>query len=288
MDQASFTETAIEGFASLGQPTRLDALRRLLLVYPDSLLAGEIARHCNVPHNTMSNHLSVLARAGLVVAEKSGRTVSYRADVAGFRGLIDFLAHDCCGGKPELCGHVPPVHSAAPEPSPDIVAPAFNVLFLCTQNSARSIMAEALLQKIGRGRFHAYSAGSNPAEAPLPEVIDRLKNLGHDVSHLRCKSWNEFTGPEAPRMDFVIALCDTPHGQFCPDLGTKFVTGAWPVPDPVQFAGSASERTTLLNELYAMIRRRLEIFISLPFASLDRMALKARLDEIGDTNRVSP
>ena len=180
------------------------------------------------------------------------------------------------------------MHAAAPEPSPDIVAPAFNVLFLCTQNSARSIMAEALLQKIGRGRFHAYSAGSHPAEAPLPEVIDRLKNLGHDVSHLRCKSWNEFTGPEAPRMDFVIALCDTPHGQFCPDLGTKFVTGAWPVPDPVQFAGSASERTTLLNELYAMIRRRIEIFTSLPFASLDRMALKTRLDEIGDTNRVSP
>jgi hypothetical protein len=105
---------------------------------------------------------------------------------------------------------------------------------------------------------------------------------------LRCKSWTEFTGPEAPRMDFVIALCDTPHEQFCPDLGTKFVTGAWPVPDPAQFTGSASERTTLLNELYAMIRRRIEIFISLPFASLDRMSLKTRLDDIGDTNRVSP
>lgn len=289
MDQASFTETAIEGFASLGQPTRLEALRRLLSVYPDSLLAGEIARHCDVPHNTMSNHLSVLARAGLVVAEKNGRTVSYRADVTGFRGLIDFLAHDCCGGKPELCGHFPLAPAtSAPEPSPDILAPAFNVLFLCTQNSARSIMAEALLQRIGGGRFRAYSAGSDPAKSPLPEVIDRLKHLGHNVTHLRCKSWNEFTGPEAPRMDFVIALCDTPHGQFCPDLGTKFVTGAWPVPDPAQFTGSASERTTLLNELYAMIRRRLEIFISLPFASLDRMALKARLDEIGDTNRLSP
>ena len=289
MDQASFTETAIEGFASLGQPTRLEALRRLLSVHPESLLAGEIARLCEVPHNTMSNHLSVLARAGLIVADKDGRTVNYRADIAGLRGLIDFLAHDCCGGNPELCGHLPAVAAAsAPEPSPDILEPAFNVLFLCTQNSARSIMAEALLQKIGRGRFHVYSAGSHPAEAPLPEVIDRLKHLGHDVAHLRCKSWNEFTGPEAPRMDFVIALCDTPQGQFCPDIRTKFVTGAWPVPDPAQFTGSASERTTLLNELYAMIRRRLEIFISLPFASLDRMALKARLDEIGDTNRVSP
>lgn len=289
MDQASLTDAAIEGFASIGQPTRLHALRRLLSVYPESLLAGEIARHCDVPHNTMSNHLSVLARAGLVAAERNGRTVSYRAGVAAFRGLIDFLAHDCCDGKPELCGHLPVSAAAsAPELSPDIVAPAFNVLFLCTQNSARSIMAEALLRKIGRGRFHAYSAGSNPAEAPLPEVVDRLKHLGHDVTHLHCKSWNEFTGPEAPRMDFVIALCDTPQGQFCPDLGTKFVTGAWPVPDPIQFTGSASERMTLLNELYAMIRRRLEIFVNLPFASLDRVALKARLDEIGDTNRISP
>ena len=289
MDQTSFTETAIEEFGSLAQPTRLQALRQLLSVYPESILAGEIARFCGVPHNTMSNHLSTLARAGLIVAEKDGRTVSYRADVAGFRGLIDFLAHDCCGGKPELCGHIPVMAATpAPEPSADVIAPAFNVLFLCTHNSARSIMAEALLEKIGHGRFHAYSAGSDPAKAPLPEVIDRLKHLGHEVAHLRCKSWNEFTGPEAPRMDFVIALCDTPQGQFCPDLGTKFVTGAWPLPDPTQFTGSASERTTLLNELYAMIRRRIEIFISLPFASLDRMALRMRLDEIGDTNRVSP
>ena len=168
------------------------------------------------------------------------------------------------------------------------MTPAFNVLFLCTQNSARSIIAEALLEKIGRGRFHAYSAGSEPARAPLPEVLERLQVLGHDVSRLRSKSWNEFKGPDAPRMDFVIALCDAPHGQFCPDLSGQVVTAAWPLPDPAQFRGSATERTTLLNELYAMIRRRLEIFTSLPFASLDRMALKARLDEIGDTARVAP
>jgi arsenate reductase len=168
------------------------------------------------------------------------------------------------------------------------VTPAFNVLFLCTQNSARSIMAEAILGKVGKGRFHAYSAGSQPARAPLPEVLDRLRNLSHDAEHLRSKSWDEFTGPQAPRMDFVIALCDTPQGQFCPDIDTRFVTGAWPLPDPAKFMGSPSEKTTLLNELYAMIRRRIEIFTSLPFASLDRMALKARLDEIGDTTRLSP
>lgn len=289
MEQASLAGAAIEGFASLAQPTRLRALRLLLAAHPESLAAGEIAKACEVPHNTMSNHLAILTRAGLVAVEKDGRAMNYRADANGFRGLIDFLARDCCSGKPELCGLLPD-HRTPPseEPATDVVTPAFNVLFLCTHNSARSIMAEALLQKIGRGRFHAYSAGSDPAAAPVPEVLERLTHLGHDVAHLRCKSWDEFTGPEAPRMDFVIALCDTPQGQFCPDLGTKFVTGAWPLPDPTQFTGSASERTTLLNELYAMIRRRIEIFISLPFAALDRLALKARLDEIGDTTRMSP
>jgi arsenate reductase len=149
-------------------------------------------------------------------------------------------------------------------------------------------MAEALLEKIGRGQFHAYSAGADPAPEPLPEVIARLKELGHDTSQLRCKSWNEFKGPDAPRMDFIIALCDVPHGQFCPDLAGQYVTAAWPLPDPAAFNGSTAERTTLLNELYAMIRRRIEIFTSLPFRSLDRMALKARLDEIGDTTKVFP
>lgn len=166
------------------------------------------------------------------------------------------------------------------------MTPAFNVLFLCTQNSARSIIAESLLEKIGGGRFNAYSAGSHPAARPMPEVIERLKTLGHDVSRLRSKSWDEFTGPSAPRMDFVIALCDTLEGQVCPDFGDRMLTAAWPLPDPAKFTGSSTERVTLLNELYAMVRRRLEAFTNLPFATLDRMALKARLDEIGDTQRV--
>ena len=289
MNESNREASAIEGFGSLAQPTRLAAVRHLLAIPPLSLPAGEIARLCEVPHNTMSTHLGILGRAGLISVEKDGRTMNYRADLNGFRDLLKFLSQDCCNGRPDLCG------DAFDLPSPPLaesketfMSPAFNVLFLCTQNSARSIIAQALLEKIGRGRFRAYSAGSAPAQEPVPEVIERLKSLGHDVSHLRSKSWDEFRGPDAPRMDFVIALCDAPHGQFCPDLGTQFVTGAWPLPDPAQFKGSQTERTTLLNELYAMIRRRIEIFTSLPFDSLDRMAVKARLDEIGDTTRVSP
>jgi ArsR family transcriptional regulator, arsenate/arsenite/antimonite-responsive transcriptional repressor / arsenate reductase (thioredoxin) len=285
MEANSRETSAIEGFGSLAQATRLAAVRHLLAVHPQSLPAGEIARLCEVPHNTMSTHLGILSRAGLISVEKDGRSMNYRADVDGFRGLLEFLSRDCCNGRPELCGDAFDLPSEA---TGKFMTPAFNVLFLCTQNSARSIIAEALLEKLGRGRFHAYSAGSDPAREPIPEVIDRLRALGHDVSHLHSKSWDEFKGPRAPRMDFIIALCDAPNGQFCPDLGAQFVTGAWPLPDPAQFTGSQAERTTLLNELYAMIRRRIEIFTSLPFDSLDRMAIKARLDEIGDTTRVSP
>lgn len=280
---------ALDGFGSLAQPTRLDAVRHLLAAHPKSLTAGDIARLCDVPHNTMSSHLGILQRAGLIAVDKTGRAMNYRADVAGFRALLDFLAGDCCGGRPELCGDTFGRPTSGNVRSPEgLLKPAFNVLFLCTRNSARSIIAEALLEKIGGGRFRAYSAGSEPAQAPLPEVIERLNILGHDVSRLRSKSWDEFRGPDAPRMDFIIALCEAPTDRFCPDFADQYVTAAWPLPDPAHFTGSPIERTTLLNELYAMIRRRLEIFTSLPLQSLDRMAVKARLDEIGDTTRLIP
>jgi ArsR family transcriptional regulator, arsenate/arsenite/antimonite-responsive transcriptional repressor / arsenate reductase (thioredoxin) len=279
---------AIDGLGSLAQPTRLAAFRRLLAVHPESLPAGEIARLCEVPHNTMSTHLGILNRAGLIAVERQGRVMSYRANLRAFRGLLRFLTRDCCNGRPDLCGDLARLlPEDTEETEENAMTAAFNVLFLCTHNSARSIMAEALLDKIGKNRFRAYSAGSDPAAEPLPEVISRLKVLGHDVTRLRCKSWNEFTGLDAPRMDFVIALCDTVQGQSCPDLGEKFITAAWPLPDAAKFSGTPAERTTLLNELYGMIRRRIEIFISLPFTSLDKMAVKARLDEIGDPVRIS-
>jgi ArsR family transcriptional regulator, arsenate/arsenite/antimonite-responsive transcriptional repressor / arsenate reductase (thioredoxin) len=277
----------IEGLNALAQPTRLSAFRYLLAAHPEGLPAGEIARRCDVPHNTMSAHLNVLSHAGLVSVERQGRVMNYRADLKRFRGLVRFLVRDCCNGQPELCGDLARLLPNEIEESEEtVMTPKFNVLFLCTHNSARSIIAEAVLQKVGMGRFNGYSAGSEPAAEPMPEVIERLKTLGHDVSNLRSKSWNEFTGPEAPRMDFVIALCDTLVGQSCPDFGDRVITAGWPLPDPARFTGSVTERTTLLNELYGMIRRRLEIFTSLPFQSLDRMALKARLDEIGDTTRI--
>ncbi len=271
---------AAAGFAALSQETRLDLMRLLIAEGASGLPAGEIAARLRVPSSTLSFHLAALERAGLTQPTRQGRQIVHAVRIAGVRRLLSFLTEACCGGRPELCGDIARLLPPLPEEN-NGMTPAFNVLFLCTHNSARSIIAEALLQKIGGDRFRAYSAGSQPIAEPLPEVIEKLRMFGHDVSQLRSKSWNEFVGPSAPRMDFVITLCDTLDGQECPDFGEVVVTGAWPLPDPAKFSGSAIECSTMLNELYASLRRRIEIFTSLPFASLDRMALKCRLDEIG-------
>ena len=274
-------DSAVEIFAALAQESRLTALRLLIERGPDGLPAGVIADRLGLPTSTTSFHLSALERAGLVLSTRHGRQMIYAVRFVALRGVLAFLTESCCAGRPELCGDLARLLPPIPEEN-DTMTPAFNVLFLCTRNSARSIMAEAILARIGAGRFNAYSAGSDPAEVPMPEVTAKLQALGHDVSALHCKSWDMFTGRDAPRVDFVIALCDTLDNQTCPDFGDKAVTGAWPMPDPAKFTGGAAERSTMLNELYASLRRRIEIFTSLPFATLDRMALRARLDEIGE------
>jgi protein-tyrosine-phosphatase/DNA-binding transcriptional ArsR family regulator len=271
-------------FGALAQATRLEVMRVVAAAGATGMSAGEIAARVEQAPSTLSFHLSALEQAGLLQSTRQGRHVIYAVRFAGLRALLTFLTETCCNGRPELCGDLarllpPDVEEAR------TVTPAYNVLFLCTHNSARSIMAEAILAKVGGAKFNAYSAGSEPARKPMPDVVERLEVLGHDVSGLRSKSWNEFTGPDAPRMDFVITLCDTLDGQICPDFGGKVVTAAWPFPDPAKFKGSDVERATNLNALYGMIRRRLEIFVNLPHASLDRMALKKRLDELGDVTR---
>jgi arsenate reductase len=272
------SNSAAAAFTALGQGTRLDLMRALLAAGASGLPAGEIAARLQVPPSTLSFHLRALEQSGLVAATRQGRSLIYAAQIARLRALIAFLTEACCDGEPARCGDL---HRLLPNPLESAPMTALNVLFLCTRNSARSIMAEAVLNTIGKGRFQAFSAGSDPApEGPLPEVIQQLKTLGHDVSALHSKSWQTFTAPDAPRMDFVITLCDTLAGQRCPDFGETTVTGAWPLPDPAKFSGSAAERATLLNELYAALHRRLSIFTSLPFATLDRLALHARIDEL--------
>lgn len=272
-------------FAALAQSSRIGVLRLLASHNETGMAAGRLAERLDLAPSTLSFHLSALEQAGLVVATRQGRRVVYKLQTRGLRTLFTFLAETCgrrrAGLARELVRLLPEATPAA-----SIMMPAFNVLFLCTRNSARSIIAEAILDKIGAGRFRAYSAGSDPAGQAMPIVVERLQALGHDVSAMRSKSWEEFTRPDAPRLDFIIAMCDTLENQRCPDFGGQVVTASWPFPDPDKFEGSATERATMINALYAMIRRRLEIFVNLPFDSLDRMALKVRLDELADHNRV--
>lgn len=273
---------AAAGFAALSQETRLALLRALAEAGPSGKAAGELAALLKQAPSTLSFHLAALEQAGLVRSERQGRHVIYAVRFDGLRELFGFLADACCHGRPDLRADIMR-RLPADNHRQLVMTPAFNVLFLCTRNSARSIMAEAILRDIGTRRFNAYSAGSKPAPAPMPDVLARLDAMGHDVASMRPKSWNEFIGPDAPRMDFVITLCDPQSGEVCPDLGTCPMTAVWPFPDPAKFKGSQVERATLIFELYGMIRRRLEAFTSLPFQSLDRMALKARLDKLGSS-----
>jgi protein-tyrosine-phosphatase/DNA-binding transcriptional ArsR family regulator len=269
---------AATALGALAQEKRLELVRLLLAAGPSGLEPRDLAARLGMPSSTLSFHLAALEHAGLTQSTRRGRQMFHAVRIMGLRSLLTFLTETCCAGHPELCFES--LLAEIPEEPPGMTA-AFNVLFLCTHNAARSIMAEAILGKIGGGRFQAYSAGSDPVAEPNSEVIEKLRLIGHDVTELHSKNWTTFMGSAAPRIDFVITLCDTLDGQVCPDFGHLTVTGTWPLPDPAKFNGSAVERSTMLNELYASLHRRIGIFTSLPFASLDRMAMKMRLDEIG-------
>lgn len=156
----------------------------------------------------------------------------------------------------------------------------FNVLFLCTGNSARSIMAEAILNKLGAGKFRAYSAGSHP-KGLNPHTIQLLQSLGYDTSDFRSKSWNEFAKPGAPPLDFAFTVCDNAAGETCPVWPGQPMTAHWGVPDPAEAKGSPAEIGLAFKDAYRMLHQRIGVFTALPIRSLDQLSLQQRLKEIG-------
>ena len=157
----------------------------------------------------------------------------------------------------------------------------FNALFLCTGNSARSVMAEAILNKLGAGRFHAFSAGSQPQGQVNPHTITLLKGLGYETSGFRSKSWSEFAKPGAPALDFVFTVCDNAAGETCPVWPGQPMTAHWGVPDPAEAKGTEAEVALAFKDAYRMLHQRIAIFTALPIRSLDQLSLQARLKEIG-------
>ena len=159
--------------------------------------------------------------------------------------------------------------------------PVFNVLFLCTGNSARSILAECILNREGKGRFRAFSAGSHPKGQVHPFAIDLLKKMNHPTAGLRSKSWDEFAAPDAPKLDFVFTVCDTAANEVCPIWPGQPMTAHWGIPDPAAAEGTDAERHLAFADAYRMLNNRISVFTSLPIRSLDRLTLQKRLDEIG-------
>jgi arsenate reductase (thioredoxin) len=162
----------------------------------------------------------------------------------------------------------------------------FNVLFLCTGNSARSIMAECILNRSGQGRFHAYSAGSHPKGQVHPFALELLQRLHYDVSTLRSKDWTEFAKPDAPKLDFVFTVCDNAAGEVCPIWPGKPMTAHWGIPDPAEATGTEAEVRFAFADTLRMLTNRINIFVALPIRSLDQLALQRQLDAIGKTTDV--
>jgi protein-tyrosine-phosphatase len=157
----------------------------------------------------------------------------------------------------------------------------FNVLFLCTGNSARSILAEAILNKVGAGKFRAYSAGSQPKGRVHPETLQLLQGLGYDTSAYRSKSWSDFANPDAPVLDFVFTVCDNAAGEACPLWPGQPMTAHWGIPDPAEAKGNPAEVALAFKDAYRMLHQRIGMFTALPLRSLDKLSLQAKLRDIG-------
>lgn len=264
---------AIRAFATLGQTGRLSVFRLLMRFAPQAVRPTEIAQALSLKPNTLSHYLSDLTACGLVTQRREGRSLYYAVNLAQARALIDYLMLDLGRARPDL---VPNLQRTAP-----MSDPTFNVLFICSGNSARSIFAEALMRDLGKGHFTAYSAGLQPNSQLNPFALDVLARNGHATDKMRSKHISEFQTPNAPLMDFVFTVCDTSAAEECPPWPGQPLTGHWGLPDPVKATGTDAEKALVFARTYGALRRRIAALVELPFASLSRLSLQQRIDQIG-------
>jgi arsenate reductase len=270
---------AVEVLGALAQPSRLELFRLLVRYLPYGLAAGEIARLLAIPQNTLSNHLSILEHAGLILSRREGRSIIYAANKALPLRLAAFLTEDCCQASGQTCG--PDMKPFPAKREASMVNKTYNVLVLCTGNSARSIMAEAILNKEGAGRIKAFSAGSRPKGEPNAHAIALLTDLGYGTAEFRSKSWEEFSGPAAPKMDFILTVCDSAAGETCPYWPGHPLVAHWGIPDPAAVDGTEAEKRAAFMETYRRLVARITAFVNLDIEQLDLGSLKERLAAIG-------
>lgn len=277
-----------DALTALGHPDRLAVFRLLARRAPDGVRPSDIAAALGLKPNTLSVHVTTLARAGLVTSERVGKSVYYSIDLERTGALIEFLVMDCCRGRPELCEPIAAhVLKRLQREEAQMAERPFNVLFICTGNSARSIFGEAILTKLGAGKFRAFSAGTRPYSELNPHALEVLRRMGHDVSGLRAKNVAEFQRPDSPKMDFVFTVCDRAANEDCPPWPGQPITAHWGLPDPVKAEGNEAEKGLAFAEAYRMMSNRLTGFVALPVGTLDRISLQKKLDEIGRSGTVA-
>ena len=247
--------------ATLGHPQRLALFRLLMRRHPDRVPATRLAEALGVKPNTLSTYVNALMQAGLVTQERHGTSLHYGIALDTVRETFDYLLLDCCRGRPDLCAPPAPRTSARPR-----------VLFLCTGNATRSILAESLLRHTAGYWFEALSAGTHPRAAVTPAVLDLLLRHGHDTTGLYPKHRATLPGP----FDFVFTLCDRAANEDCAPLPGQPIATHWSLPDPSR----APDPERALHQTFATLAHRIAAFTALPTATLDPVALQRAVDDI--------
>ncbi len=269
--------SAVAALAGLAQDTRLDIFRLLVQRGATGLPAGEIGERLRLPSPTLSFHLNQLRHAGLISSRRQSRLIIYNANFQMMNGLLNYLTENCCSqqsGNPHFCR----------SDSQTGFAREYNVLFLCTNNSARSIMAECAMSRWGAGRFHAFSAGSRPRDTVHPITLQILQQLDYETTGLRSKDWKEFAQADSPSLDFVFTLCDRAAAETCPSWPGQPIRAHWGVPDPVAVPGTAAIKREAFLRTYNELEQRIRIFTALPIETLERFALERWVTELGKLN----
>ncbi|MDG4550806.1 MAG: metalloregulator ArsR/SmtB family transcription factor [Candidatus Contendobacter sp.] len=272
---------AIAILGALAQDTRLEIFRHLAQAGPQP--AGQVGEQFGLPLATLSFHLKTLQQAGLLDCRREGRQLIYQARCDAIVELMAYLTEHCCN-LPVLAANTPiPVETLIRKPAAMNQDAVYNVLFLCTGNSARSILAEATMNHLGQGRFRAFSAGSFPTGKVNPYTLKLLELQGIPTEGLRSKSWDEFAAPDAPPLDFVFTVCDNAAGEVCPIWPGQPMTAHWGVEDPAAAEGDDAQKMLAFRKALRELENRIRIFMNLPIRALDKIKLKSKLDEIGRT-----
>lgn len=271
----------VQALSALAQETRLAVFRALVVAGEQGLRPAELMDRLAVTPSALSFHLKELLQAQLVWQEREGRHLIYRADLARMNGLLDYLSENCCQGQPCRDGDQGSFNRL--RQGATMRQKIYQVLFLCSGNSARSIMAEACLNKLGGPRFRAYSAGSHPSGIVHPLTLELLEQQHFETRGLRSKSWDEFSGPHAPAMDFVFTVCDLAAAEPCPKWPGQPISAHWGIPDPVQSDRDSQQLRQAFLETFLALNRRISLLLALPVDKLDALSLQAEFQRIGSS-----